>query len=89
MKKKGSSGSARGFALPTRQNLHKPIMLPPENVILLIRLTFFVRLYVLKGGDLRCFCEKAIGSPAVKRFVVDGGRWVWCSLGSSHLEKKS
>jgi len=41
-----------GFAFPARPNLHKPIMVPPEDVELFVGLAFFVRIHVLKGGNL-------------------------------------
>jgi len=41
-----------GLPFPARSNLHKPIMLPPDDVELFVGLAFFVRIHVLKGGNL-------------------------------------
>jgi len=81
--------NAHGLTLLARQNLHVYGELPPKNVELLVKLAFLVRIDVLKGVYLRSFSQKAIGSPTIECFVING-RWrVWCSFGSGHLKRGS
>jgi len=51
-----------GFTLLTGQNLHINIMLAPEDVELLVRLAFLVRINVLKGVYLISFGQKVSGT---------------------------
>jgi len=48
-------------------------MFPPQDVELLVRLVFLILIDVLKSVYLRSFSQKAIGSLAIKCFVINEG----------------
>jgi len=79
--------NTHGLTLPARQNLHVYVKFPLEYAELLARLAFLVLINVLKGVYLRSLSQKAIWSPGIECFVIDGKWRVWCSFGSGHLKR--